>query len=357
MKKIFTICFLFFFIISALMLTSFKVKPKKILTNYHKTMFSGGITGQSASGCSCHGATATTTVAVSVTGLPANPIVGVTYPLLFNLTGTNPYAGYNLAVTSGTLNNTDGDSYISGDELTHVAPKPLVSNAVTFAFEWTPTTPGAVTFTYAGNNVDGGGTGGDRWNIGSAVTNVQTLPVKIAYVNGLNVAANTNTIFWKAEQEVNFLKYEIENSCDGLQFNFVGTVMPLRTTAYSKNYEFTHQNVICNNKSFYRLKLINLDGTFEYSSVISINKIAKDVKATLYPNPVTNIDEKIVVNTGNRKVRFIQLVSAEGKIVQTYAGVNRIINELDLPATMKRGTYFITIFYENKQKQSISLIY
>jgi hypothetical protein len=359
MKKLILLSCSICFVLISFFLSSFK-KATSIPTTYHQLMYSGGISGYSAAGCTCHGIEDPfDVVTLSITGLPASPIVNVTYPLVFTLNGPNPNAGFNIAVSSGTLANGDGDSQEIGGELTHSFPKGLVNNEVSFAFNWTPTSAGDATFTYAGNNVNvNGNTQGDIWKKGSITTTVQTLPVKITAWSGMAINKTTNAIFWSAEQEVNFFKYQVEHSCDGTNFSTVGTVLPQSGISYTKNYEFVHAATNCTSaKDFYRLKLLDLDGSFTYTTIVNIAKTAKEIAPALYPNPITNVNNKVLLNTGNRKVAFVQLSTANGERLQSYTRLEKIVNELTLPPNLKKGLYFITVYYQNQTKHSLSFVY
>jgi hypothetical protein len=357
MKKIYFLLFFSTFIFATFFLMSFKSITKiESQKKYHQPFFSTGITGQSTAGCTCHGATATNTVDVNISGMPTNPVVGVTYPLLFNISGTNSYAGFNLTVGSGTLVNSNTESQLSGGELTHTAPKFLTSGTASFAFDWTPTTAGSVTFNYAGNNVNGNGLNNDDfWNIGSVVATVVTLPVKLNAFQGNSINASTNKLFWKVEQEINFSKYEIESSCDGLNFNTIATKIASSGSNLSKDYFYTDVNINCN-KTYYRLKMVDLDATFSYSSIISITGNGKVVKPIVYPNPISLNQETVKVNSGSEKAKYITIVDIKGRIIQQYNTINNIEMELVLPKKLLSGTYYVKIMYKNGVQKSIALL-
>ncbi len=358
MKKVLFSLFFCVLVLGTFLIMSFTKVAKNPTPNLFHPLYSGGITGVSVAGCTCHGASATPTVNVFISGLPTFPVVGTTYSLLLNVQGTNPKAGFNLAVNSGTLDSNEPEVQLSGTELTHTNPKNLVSNAVSFAFNWTPTVIGNATFTFASNNVNGfGTTDGDFWN--KSTTNIMvTLPVTISSFNGINIDNNTNTIYWTAEREVSFANYEIENSCDGILFQKIGNLLPSTTSAIIKTYEFTHKNISCtSSKNFYKIKLINKDGSFTYTNIIAIVKNTKDIKPSLYPNPITVGLNKIIVNVGNREVKELQLLNSYGTLLKKYNGNNKVINELTLPFNITKGNYFIKVYFKNNIEFTLPFLY
>ena len=131
---------------------------------------SGGRTGSSSTGCSCHGGGANQ-VTPSLSGLPADGYVASsTYGLTIGGTGgpSGSGGGFNLDANLGSFSNPGSNAQISNGEVTH-------SNATarTWTVDWTAPSSGSgnVTFDLSVNFVNGNGnTGGDgygtdSWNL------------------------------------------------------------------------------------------------------------------------------------------------------------------------------------------------
>ncbi len=358
MKKIFLLSSISFFVVLTVTLTSFTKLPQSEKKYFHRPVFSTGYSGVSTTGCiPCHGGSANNAVTLSLVGVPTNPIAGTTYSLSLVISGPNPAAGFNLAVNSGLLNSVDGTVQTAGGaELTHTAPKGFTAGSAIFDFTWTPSVTGPAIFTYAGNNVNGNGnTGGDIWNIGSL--NTATLPVKITSFQGSSINKNTNKLAWQVEQETNFKQYEVEKSCDGLNFDVIGTVLPSANNGAVKNYQFTDVSVNCAaEKTYYRLKIINIDGSVDYSSIVSILGNSKEVKPFLYPNPAIRAEGFVKVNTGLQKAKSIKLFSSNGVELKEYNNINAIESTLELPKNIVTGSYYLSIYYGNEARKTISFM-
>lgn len=137
---------------------------------------SGGISNVSTSGCTCHGATASSSTIVTVTSntnsyyqLPGDSI-------LFTVTvaSTNPAmirAGFNLTSNIGVIGTVGaGVNRVSNTQIRHNAPKNFTSGSASWTFWWRPPATGstALQFNIAGNAVNGNGsTSGDQWNFGT----------------------------------------------------------------------------------------------------------------------------------------------------------------------------------------------
>ncbi len=117
-------------------------------------------------------------------------------------------------------------------------------------------------------------------NINNVASPCGVLPIKIQSFYGVSKAAIV-TLFWEVEKALSFNYFEVEYSIDGIAFNFAGKV------DYSSNaslYNFLHplQNAAV---IYYRLKMINSNGSFSYSNTIKIRTTADVSGVVLFPNP------------------------------------------------------------------------
>ena len=89
--------------------------------------------------------------------------------------------------------------------------------------------------------------------------------------------------------------------------------------------------------NYYRLKMINRDGSFRYSPVRKINFDKDDI--TVYPNPVVN--SRIFIASSANVISAV-LYDAAGKTIRTFKLQGRN-NTLDLTGIAK-GIYQLKIF-------------
>ena len=199
-----------------------------------------------------------------------------------------------------------------------------------------------------------GGGGGGRSNNGTStaaagangrviVTVNTVLPVKLSIIKAYEKQAGVQ-IDWTALTEENLSKYQIERSADGVTFTAIGDVTARNSSSVS-NYGFFDANPIAG-VNFYRLKSIDIDGKFSYSSIMRVN-LDKNVKGiTVYPNPVTNgyvSFQSADLAKGNYSVK---LFTAAGQQVysQRFSHNGGAINEtIQLPNGAKSGMYSIQL--------------
>lgn len=91
---------------------------------------------------------------------------------------------------------------------------------------------------------------------------------------------------WNTATELNNQGFDIEGSYDNQIFEKIGFVSGFGTTTDQQAYSYSI-NKTESRKSFYRLKQIDYNGTFEYSSTIEVEGIApsKFVLEQNFPNP------------------------------------------------------------------------
>ncbi len=136
----------------------------------------GGKTGRtklsSTPGCTCHGASPSTDVTVTISGPDSlAPGESAAYRIEINGGPLNA-AGTDIAVSSGQLAPVDQSLRMENGELTHPSPKTPVNEVVRFDFNFTaPGTEGMVTMAANGNSVNGNhSTSGDKWNFADSKT-------------------------------------------------------------------------------------------------------------------------------------------------------------------------------------------
>ena len=157
------------------------------------------------------------------------------------------------------------------------------------------------------------------------------LPVELtsffAVLNGTTAILN-----WKTSTEVNSYGFEIEKSNDNNDFSKIGFVQGFGNSNSPKTYSFSDKNVTpgCN---YYRLKQIDNNGQYKYSSVIEINRnitISKFELSQNYPNP---FNPSTIINYELPKSGFVSLIVYD----ITGREVSTLVNQ-----TQEAGKYSLT---------------
>ncbi len=169
------------------------------------------------------------------------------------------------------------------------------------------------------------------------------LPVKLTSFAGKKSSDNA-LLSWNTASEINSSYFEIQSSIDGKTFKAIGKVKASGNSNKSVNYQFTDMYAFKSAKTvYYRLRMVDADGTFEYSSKIAISSSnAANGTISVYPNPFakdltinlasSSATAKVVISDVQGKVVFSQTMDATtGKL------------QLSQIANMEQGIYFVTV--------------
>jgi Secretion system C-terminal sorting domain len=175
------------------------------------------------------------------------------------------------------------------------------------------------------------------------------LPVKLssfgAKVN--NCIVNLN---WEAKNESDLKKYEVESSADGRSFQTIATV-GATNTGLDQLYSYQHKNPQ-QGKIYYRLKMTDVDGKFEYSKIIAMKFDCIRSLIFVYPNPVTDILNINITNSqGNETIA--SLFDHNGKLIYKGKMISGT-NTIDM-AKFAKGIYLLTL-KNNTETQNIKII-
>jgi hypothetical protein len=140
------------------------------------------------------------------------------------------------------------------------------------------------------------------------------LPVKLISFNG-SLSSNTAQLKWISENEINFNYYEVEKSQNGKDFIKINTVFANNANILIKEYGVADNlNNYNGTVVFYRLKIVDTDGKYVYSSIIrlSINGSKKGI--LVYPNPTKTDVSVTFVGTSNAQAN-IRVIDKVGRTV------------------------------------------
>jgi hypothetical protein len=180
------------------------------------------------------------------------------------------------------------------------------------------------------------------------------LAVKLLSFGG-NYKNNTTMLNWQTEGEVNFDRYEIERSTNGTDFYSIGEEAAKGTTPSAKQTYYHADNLasISGDNFYYRLKIIDKNGEFTYSSVILVRRDQKMITGiTINPNPVITGGLATVRVTATSTAKAdLRIIDMTGKIVLSqqaaiFEGSNTIgLTNLD---KLQPGVYILQLSNGNE---------
>jgi Secretion system C-terminal sorting domain len=171
------------------------------------------------------------------------------------------------------------------------------------------------------------------------------LPVKLISFTA-NYANQMALLQWNVENEINIKRYEIERSQNGADFVKIESVLVKTNAATVNNYAVI--NSLVNYKDlavYYRLKIIEKDGTYTYSSILRLNVNESRVNIVVYPNP-TKADIAVSFTSKTSTDALIKIIDKLGKIVmnekiQVVKGNNTV--KLTAVNNLPSGSYLVQV--------------
>ena len=155
---------------------------------------------------------------------------------------------------------------------------------------------------------------------------------------------------WNTSSEVDMGHFEVERSTDGINFRKLGKI--LAKGDVNVKTEYTFLDILADKGSnFYRLVIIDKDGNFTYSKVITIS-VEKGISLfVVYPNP---FGKKVQVkfNSDGPDQATMNIINSDGKLIATQTdpvqkGENRLAvrNVDNLPG----GIYYLELITKDKK--------
>ncbi len=155
---------------------------------------------------------------------------------------------------------------------------------------------------------------------------------------------------WVTSNEINFDYFGVEKSLDAKNFATIGQVAS-NNNSNGSSYTYIDATKTLATQ-FYRLKLVDIDGSFKYSSVVAVNG-NPSISLALYPNPVTNT----IILSHPKAITgaAIKITSIDGKVLSSQA-VQTGATQTSLDATrLVKGNYVIS-FINNGVASTTQLV-
>ncbi|ANE49458.1 T9SS type A sorting domain-containing protein [Flavisolibacter tropicus] len=146
---------------------------------------------------------------------------------------------------------------------------------------------------------------------GAGIPSITALPVRLLSFQG-KLMDQSVALNWITTYEQNSKLFIVEKSTDGTNFYKIGSVNAKGTSITVNDYRFTDNGPSSIN--YYRLKMVDLDGTTTYSQIIKIQYEDAPQKVSVLTNPFESfIDLQFAKKA---QVVSLQLLQLNGTIVE-----------------------------------------
>ena len=182
-------------------------------------------------------------------------------------------------------------------------------------------------------------------NSASTGVNCTTLPLNLTTFKAIMDGGKVS-LSWNSVNEVNVKGFSVEKSLNGIKFSEISFVNANNrsTNSYSSNDENVKAGV-----NYYRLKMIDLDGSYRYSNIVTVSR-KSEIFVDVFPNPVVNsitVRHDKSLNKANITVvtmdgRQVKTVPVEAGAIQTSFSLSELV----------KGNYMV-IFSNNGEKSVV----
>jgi len=145
------------------------------------------------------------------------------------------------------------------------------------------------------------------------------LPVTLLKFNAV-LRNQVVSLQWQTTHEQNLTGYTVLRSKDGINFSDIGFATAKNNGGLTTEY-LVPDNRPFNGINYYKLKMVDKDGKFSFSKIVSVNIDKEIFTWKIFPNPVQNI-LFVSTNNKNEKATF-QITDATGRKIKE---VNVILN-------------------------------
>ena len=177
------------------------------------------------------------------------------------------------------------------------------------------------------------------------------LPISLLSFGGIK-KSNSVLLNWRTAAEINSKEFQIERLDLNNKFAKIGTVKASGNSNRVLVYNFTDFDILVNQKvSFYRLKMVDLDGSYKYSNIIKISDENGPKVFTVFPNPSVG-KLNIESNNINLAASTYKITNIIGETVKTG---NSAIEEIDVN-NLAAGVYMITLVDSTNESVSVKFV-
>lgn len=184
------------------------------------------------------------------------------------------------------------------------------------------------------------------------------LPVEFLSFQAKEAGKGAVNLSWETAMELNNAGFEIQYSSDAINYESAGFVEGVGTTDEVQAYNFQIDDLRQGTYTF-RLKQIDYDGKFDYSSRVEFTVNLDDV-SNIFPNPASSI-AKVLIAVEDRQQVSVDVFNLAGQqISREFEGTLNAgaDNQIEIKAaSLTPGTYLVKITGETfSQTQKLLIV-
>lgn len=172
------------------------------------------------------------------------------------------------------------------------------------------------------------------------------LPVTLVSFTASIQGENNVLLQWQTTSELNNKGFEIEILRQGNTYQKIGFVQGNGTTNTDQRYQ-TVLFDLGNGVHYFRLKVIDMDGSFAYSRLRSVHVTnGLELTTNIYPNPVTGQYVYIELPKGATKKANVKIMNMLGRVISS-VDYTKFTGPLKIEMPAATGAYLIEVTTED----------
>ncbi len=170
-----------------------------------------------------------------------------------------------------------------------------------------------------------------------------TLPIKLLSFKGDQIE-NGVQVNWTVTEMVNFSRFELEKSSNAISFEKIHTVWTQKNISVQQSFGFRDTYTTKGN-NYYRLKMVDQDGSSVYSKIIGVN-FKEGAEYAFVENPVNDKTISLKTNIGNPIIKVMSITGIELpiSILSKNGAYHIVLKESTVP-----GIYILNVLGDSKK--------
>jgi hypothetical protein len=183
-----------------------------------------------------------------------------------------------------------------------------------------------------------------KWSLTNVFPFTRNIPLPVTLINFTAKAEGSKSLLeWQTSTEINNDRFEIERSSNGITFGKIGQVAGAGNSIILLNYNYTDANPF-KGTNYYRLRQVDIDGKFNYSSIRTVNFKGNGYFTIL--NSPTNGTPVIVKTTDVNSM--LSIFDESGKKIKDITVINNSVSiSVD---QLSNGVYLLVLHKDGTVK-------
>ncbi|MEM9917665.1 MAG: alpha-amylase family glycosyl hydrolase [Bacteroidota bacterium] len=175
------------------------------------------------------------------------------------------------------------------------------------------------------------------------IQNPAILPLELLSFDAQQLGSHT-LLDWQTRSEQDVKGFEIQRSVDGKYFEPFGWKDARNQNGLVGNYQFQDHSLPMGGTVYYRLKMIDLDGQHQYSTVKAVQQAATTAEFQVAPNPANQAFSIRIPESAWGKDLQVQLFHGSGQLLRSWQAqqIQADWQQFDI-SDLPSGTYWLRL--------------